>query len=57
MAALVSVRFNPLIKTFYEGLLTKGKLKKVASTACMHKLSIILNAMMKNNRAWQPQIA
>ena len=57
MAALVAVRFNPLIKTFYEGLLAKGKLKKVALTACMHKLLIILNAMMKNNRAWQPQIA
>ena len=51
MAALVAVRFNPVIKVFYERLLGKGKLKKVALTACMHKLLIILNAMMKNNRA------
>jgi transposase len=29
-----------------------GKLKKVALTACMHKLLIILNAMMKNNQTW-----
>jgi transposase len=52
MAALVAVRFNPVIKTFYERLLQKGKLKKVALTACMHKLLIILNAMMKNNQTW-----
>lgn len=70
MAALVAVRFNPVIKTFYERLLQKGKLKKVrgcllnlfqelvspvALTACMHKLLILLNAMMKNNQAWQPK--
>lgn len=53
MAALVAVRFNPAIKAFYERLLNKGKLKKVALTACMHKLLIVLNAMMKNNQAWQ----
>ena len=57
MAALVAVRFNPLIKAFYERLLKKGKLKKVALTACMHKLLIVLNAMMKNNRVWKPQVA
>lgn len=56
MATLVAVRFNPLIKAFYERLISKGKLKKVALTACMHKLLIVLNAMMKNNRAWKPQI-
>ena len=56
MAALVAVRFNPVIKAFYERLVNKGKLKKVALTACMHKLLIILNAMMKNNSSWKPQI-
>jgi transposase len=56
MATLVAVRFNPVIKTFYERLLQKGKLKKVALTACMHKLLIVLNAMMKNNSAWQPRM-
>jgi len=55
MATLVAVRFNPLIKAFYERLVGKGKLKKVALTACMHKLLIVLNAMMKNNQAWQAQ--
>ena len=55
MATLVAVRFNPMIKAFYERLLSKGKLKKVALTACMHKLLILLNAMMKKNQSWQPQ--
>jgi transposase len=57
MAALVAVRFNPVIKTFYERLLQKGKLKKVALTACMHKLLILLNAMMKNNQAWRREVS
>ena len=52
MATLVAVRFNPVIKAFYERLVNQGKLKKVALTACMHKLLIILNAMMKNNQTW-----
>ena len=56
MATLVAVRFNPVIKAFYERLMKKGKLKKLALTACMHKLLIFLNAMMKQNSFWQPQI-
>lgn len=56
MATLVAVRFNPAIKAFYERLLKKGKLKKVALTACMHKLLIFLNAMMNKNQLWQPQV-
>jgi transposase len=42
MAALVAIRFNPTIKVFYERLIQKGKLKKVALTACMHMRSGIL---------------
>ncbi|MEM6614227.1 MAG: hypothetical protein AAF652_18640 [Cyanobacteria bacterium P01_C01_bin.72] len=56
MATLVAVRFNPIIKAFYERLISKGKLKKIALTACMHKLLIILNAMMKQNLFWQPPV-
>lgn len=57
MATLVAVRFNPVIKDFYQRLLDKGKLKKVALTACMHKLLILLNAMVRDSQTWQPQIA
>ena len=56
MATLVAVRFNPVIKDFYQRLLDKGKLKKVALTASMHKLLILLNAMVKKGQQWQPQM-
>ena len=62
MAALSSVRYNPVIKVFYDRLLSKGKPKKVALVACMHKLLIILNAIIKSAVPWDenhfvPQIA
>lgn len=53
MATLVAVRYNPAIKAFYERLCSAGKKKKVALTACMHKLLIVINAMVKHNRPWQ----
>jgi transposase len=57
MAALVASRYNPVIKAFYERLLNKGKAKKVALSACMHKLVVILNAMVKTGTAWQAPLA
>jgi transposase len=57
MAALVASRHNSQIKTFYERLCQAGKQKKVALVACMHKLLIIMNAMIKNAQPWQPAIA
>jgi len=55
MGTLVATRFNPRIKAFYERLLAAGKVKKVALTACMHKLLTILNAMLKHRMPWQAQ--
>jgi transposase len=52
MATLSATRFNPIIRTFYERLVATGKKKKVALTACMHKLVTILNAMLKHNSHW-----
>jgi transposase len=52
MGTLAAIRFNPVIKEFYQRLLAKGKLKKVAITACMRKLLTILNAMIRDNAAW-----
>lgn len=54
MATLVATRFNPRIRAYYQHLLAAGKLKKVALVACMHKLLIHLNAMVKANTAWRP---
>lgn len=55
MGALVATRHNPVIKAFYERLLAAGKAKKVALTACMHKLLTIMNAMVRDRKPWQPQ--
>jgi transposase len=52
MAAVVASRFNPVIRTFYQRLLAAGKPKKLALTACMRKLVLIINAMIKHNQPW-----
>jgi transposase len=54
MAALVGVRHNPVLRAFYDGLLARGKPKKVALTACMHKLLTILHAVLRDRTPWQP---
>jgi transposase len=53
MATLVATRHNPVIRDFYQCLLERGKLKKVALVACMRKLLVILNAMIRDDRTWQ----
>ena len=53
MATLTAIRHNPVIKAFFERLRKAGKEFKVAMTACMHKLLIILNTMVKNGTVWQ----
>jgi len=53
MAALAASRHNPVISAFYQRLLAAGKAKKVALTACMRKLLVILNAMLKHHTSWQ----
>jgi len=54
MGTLVAVRHNPVIRAFYARLLAAGKAKKVALTACMHKLLTILNALLRQRTAWNP---
>jgi transposase len=56
MAALVASRHNPVIKEFYQRLRLAGKPAKVALTACMRKILVILNAMLKNRTYWNPQL-
>jgi transposase len=43
---------NPVLKAFYQRLVAKGKLKKVALTACMRKLICILNVMIERREKW-----
>lgn len=53
MAVLSAKKFNPALKRFYDRLIAKGKLKKVAIVACMRKLLIIMNAMLRDNTHWE----
>lgn len=57
MATLSAINHNPVIKSFYQRLLAKGKIKKVALTACMRKLLVILNTMVKSGQDWNPPIS
>jgi transposase len=52
MAAVVASRYNPVIRAFYQRLVAAGKPKKLALTACMRKLVLILNAMVKHHQPW-----
>jgi transposase len=55
MSTLVAVRYNPVLKAFYECLRAASKVAKVALTACMRKLLTILNTMVKPQTPWPPQ--
>jgi transposase len=52
MPALSATRCNPVIGDLYQRLVAKGKFKKVALVACMHKMLTILNSMAKNCTPW-----
>lgn len=56
MAAYNAMRCNPAIKAFAERLKKAGKPFKVVVTACMRKLLIILNVMVKTNQHWNPEL-
>ena len=53
MAALVASQHNPILRRFYQRLLEAGKPKKVALTAVMRKLLIIMNAIVRDRTPWQ----
>jgi len=53
MAALSARRCNPVIHAFAQRLAAQGKKPKVIITACMRKLLVILNTMLKNNAPWK----
>jgi transposase len=53
MATLTATRYNPVIRAQYQQLLKRGKLKKVALTACMRKFLTILNAMIRDKQPFR----
>jgi transposase len=53
MPTVVAVRWNPVLRDFYQRLVAGGKPKKVALVACMRQLLVILNAMLKHGTPWR----
>jgi len=53
MATLVASRANPVIAPYYQKLRAVGKTGKQALTACMRKLIVILNAILRDRKPWQ----
>jgi transposase len=57
MATLAATRCNPVIRPHYERLVAAGKPRKVALVACMRRLLVILNAMVRDGTPWDPELA
>lgn len=55
MATLTAIRCNSVIKAFYQQLIARHKIKKVALVACMRKLLTIINVMVRDNKSWEPK--
>ena len=56
MPTVVAITHNPVIRAFYQRLIAAGKPKKVALIACMRKLLVILNAMVKSGKHWDQSL-
>lgn len=56
MATLAAIRFNAVIRAFYDRLVLAGKPKKVAIVACMRKLLTILNAIARTGKSWDDSL-
>jgi transposase len=54
MGALSAARYNPALKAFRDRLVANGKPKLVALIATARKLLVILNAILRDNKPWQP---
>ena len=56
MATLVAVRFNVVLKAYFERLVATGKRRKVALVAAMRKMLTMLNAIAKQGSKWDPTL-
>lgn len=56
MATLAAIRCNPILRPIYQRLVAAGKPKKVALTACMRRLLVIVNAMVRHQTRWQASL-
>lgn len=52
MTTMAAIRFNPMIRAFHQRLIANGKLGLVAMVACIRKLVVVLNSMLRHKKAW-----
>ncbi len=57
MCALSGITYNPVIKEFFERLVAAGKNKKAAIVACSRKLLTIMNAVIRDQKPWDPEFS
>jgi transposase len=57
MPTLAALTHNAVLRRHYHRLLAQGKQKMVAVVACMRKLLVILNTMLKNHQHWNPKMS
>ena len=56
MAMMSAIQCNPIFKEMYQRLLAKGKPKKTAIIACVRKMIVILNSMVRDGVYWNPEM-
>lgn len=57
MAMMSAIQCNPIFKATYQRLVASGKPKKVAIIACVHKMVVLLNTLLKNGTHWCAKLA
>ena len=57
MAMMSAIQSNPVFKDHYQRLVAAGKPKKVAIIACVRKMIVILNSMLRDGCMWEPSKA
>ena len=57
MPTLSAIRFNPWLRAYYERLIARGKVRKVAVVAAMRKLLAAIYSVAKNRRAFVPHLS
>ena len=57
MAMMTAIQCNPVFKATYQRLLAAGKPKKVAIIACVRKMIVILNSMVRDGAMWEPKMS
>ena len=56
MAMMSAIQCNPKFKRIYQRMVAAGKDKKVAIIACVRKLIVILNSMVRDGVMWDPKM-